>query len=76
MTRVAALEDLIPGRAKIFDAGERQVLLVRDGDAVYATEPKCPHARSVLGPSRLVEDGLIECPMHGARFSPADRHAQ
>jgi nitrite reductase/ring-hydroxylating ferredoxin subunit len=70
--RVAALDELTVGRARIFEAGERQVLLVRTDDAVYATEAICPHARSVLGPSRLTDEGYVECPMHGARFSPAD----
>lgn len=72
MVAVAAVEEIADGRVALFEAGERQVLLARIGERVYATEPRCPHARSVLGPGRLAEGGLIECPMHGALFSPAD----
>lgn len=73
MIRVARVDELPDGRVTIVDAGERRVLLARIGDAVYATEPRCPHARSILGPGPLTADRcLIECPMHGALFSPVD----
>lgn len=75
MTPVAGLSEVDEGRVKIFAAGERKVLLVRRDGVVYATEPRCPHARSVLGPGRLTAAGLIECPMHGALFSPVDGSA-
>lgn len=72
MTPVTSVDEIADGRVGLFDAGERKVLLARIGERVYATEPRCPHARSVLGPGRLAEGDLIECPMHGALFSPVD----
>jgi nitrite reductase/ring-hydroxylating ferredoxin subunit len=72
MVAVAAAEEVGEGQVLLFDAGERQVLLTRHEDEILATEPRCPHARSVLGPGRLTSGGLVECPMHGALFSPRD----
>lgn len=72
MVAVVAAEEIAEGQVALFDAGERQVLLTRHEDEILATEPRCPHARSVLGPGRLADGGLVECPMHGALFSPRD----
>jgi nitrite reductase/ring-hydroxylating ferredoxin subunit len=72
MVAVAAAEEVGEGQVLLFEVGERQVLLTRCEDEILATEPRCPHARSVLGPGRLAAGGLVECPMHGALFSPRD----
>lgn len=72
MVAVVSADEIAEGQVALFDVGERQVLLTRHEDEVLATEPRCPHARSVLGPGRLAEGGLVECPMHGALFSPRD----
>jgi len=69
---VARLDDLRPGCSKAFSVGGCNVLLIRVDDEVFAVQNRCTHAHSVLGPGRLNEDGLIECPMHGALFSPHD----
>lgn len=72
MVAVVAAEEIGEGQVLLFEVGERQVLLARHDDEILATEARCPHARSVLGPGRLVAGGLVECPMHGALFSPRD----
>lgn len=72
MIAVAPEAEIGEGQVLLLDAGERQVLLTRHESEILATEPRCPHARSVLGPGLLAAGGLIECPMHGALFSPRD----
>jgi nitrite reductase/ring-hydroxylating ferredoxin subunit len=66
------LDDLQPGQARVADAGEVRVLLIRLGDDVRATSAWCTHARTLLGDQPVDEDGLIECPLHGAVFDSAD----
>lgn len=69
---VARLEALEEGRVQLVQVDGRKIILVlRDGE-VYALQGFCSHAKSVLGPGRLTEEGLIECPMHAALFSPVD----
>ncbi len=46
--------------------GERLVLCRVDGE-VYALEDTCPHDGGELSAGRI-EDHVVECPRHGARF--------
>ncbi len=50
--------------------GTQQVLVVRRGDEVFATEPLCPHKFALLSDGELL-DGCIKCPQHEAHFDPA-----
>ncbi|MGH8137801.1 MAG: Rieske (2Fe-2S) protein [Steroidobacteraceae bacterium] len=72
MIDVAGLSDLAEGALHLVRAGEARIVLCRIGDTVHAVGARCTHARAFLAPGQLDRDGLIECPMHGARFSPVD----
>jgi 3-phenylpropionate/trans-cinnamate dioxygenase ferredoxin subunit len=72
MVRVAALADLAEARLKLVRAGNAKLAIVRTGETVRAVSAICTHARIFLAPGELTHDGLIECPMHGAKFSPDD----
>ncbi len=47
------------------------VLIVRTEAGYHAVENRCSHATSALDAGRL-EGGVIECPLHGARFDVRD----
>jgi 3-phenylpropionate/trans-cinnamate dioxygenase ferredoxin subunit len=66
---VAHLDELADGHSHVFDVDGVKVLLIRLGDEVRAASAWCTHARTVLGPFPVDEDGLIECPLHGAIFA-------
>jgi nitrite reductase/ring-hydroxylating ferredoxin subunit len=68
----ARLDELEEGKVTLVQLDGRKVVLVRREGEVYALQGICSHAKSVLGPGRLTEEGLIECPMHAALFSPVD----
>lgn len=53
-------------------AGEKQVVLLRRGDAVYAFAATCPHASAPLCDGWLDAQGRIVCPLHKYRFDPAN----
>jgi nitrite reductase/ring-hydroxylating ferredoxin subunit len=40
------------------------------GDQVHAIEDICPHAEALLSQG-FVENGVVECPLHGAQFEIA-----
>jgi nitrite reductase/ring-hydroxylating ferredoxin subunit len=69
---VMSFEDLEPGRLKLVRAGAARVALCRIGSDVHAVSAYCTHAKIMLAPGRLDTANLIECPMHGAKFSPID----
>nr|WP_047167512.1 Rieske 2Fe-2S domain-containing protein [Sphingomonas sp. Y57] len=65
--KVMAFDDLVPGKPYLRDAEGVRFVLVREGEAVMAVSDLCTHAAAVLDRGRVVQ-GIITCPMHGARF--------
>lgn len=51
-------------------AGAVALVVVRQGDTVYALHAQCAHAGGALAEGRLV-DGCVECPLHYSRFDLA-----
>ena len=47
------------------------LLVIRDGDRLYACERACPHEQADLGLGR-VKDGRLHCPRHLAWFDLDD----
>lgn len=62
--KLAELKDSDPMLVRV--AGE-DVVVVRQGDEVFALSDACSHADVSLA-SGEVEDGAIECWLHGSRF--------
>ncbi len=72
MLHVALLAELIPGKLKLVRAQAARIALGVIDEKVIAVGARCTHAKVYLAPGKLGEDGLIECPVHGAKFSPFD----
>jgi nitrite reductase/ring-hydroxylating ferredoxin subunit len=70
------VSDLLDGRTRLVEVDDVHLLLIRIRDEVRATSPWCTHARTLLGDQDVDEDGLIECPLHGAVFDTADGSLQ
>ena len=62
------LPEGVPVKAK---RGINALVLVRQGETVYALHDQCAHAGGPLWGGTVV-DGCIECPWHGSRFALAD----
>lgn len=58
----------IPTAAK---AGAQQLVVVRQGETVYALHAQCAHAGGSLPEGKIV-DGCIECPLHFSRYRLTD----
>jgi 3-phenylpropionate/trans-cinnamate dioxygenase ferredoxin component len=65
------LSTLAQGQFCAINIDERPVLLVRIGEEVHAASNICPHAGSPLSQGRL-KGTIVQCPMHGVRFSLMD----
>ena len=61
------IPEAVPTAAK---AGTQALVVVRQGDTVYAIHAQCAHAGGPLAEGKLV-DGCIQCPWHGSCFEPA-----
>jgi nitrite reductase/ring-hydroxylating ferredoxin subunit/uncharacterized membrane protein len=64
---VAEIPDNTPTPAK---AGAQNLVVVRQGDQLFALHAQCAHANGPLAEGRIV-DGCIECPWHYSRFELA-----
>ena len=65
--RACALGDVTNASPLAVTVGGVDVAIVRQGDDVYAIQDECSHAAIPLSEGE-VEDGEIECWLHGSRF--------
>ena len=66
--RVCGSEELLPGEFKIAYDGDTAIAVFNIDGELYAIEDVCTHDGGVLT-GGAVEDDVIVCPRHGARFS-------
>jgi 3-phenylpropionate/trans-cinnamate dioxygenase ferredoxin component len=66
-TRVCALADLVNESPFGTSVDGEPVCVVRCADKVYALRDQCSHSEIMLSHGE-VEDGLIECWLHGSQF--------
>ncbi|MGZ8742260.1 MAG: non-heme iron oxygenase ferredoxin subunit [Nocardioides sp.] len=65
--RACAMGDVANASPLAVTIGGVDVAIVRQGDDVYAIQDECSHAAIPLSEGE-VEDGEIECWLHGSRF--------
>jgi len=85
MTRWAKaglVRDYTDGLPKEMRLRAQRVVIIRQGEDIYAMNALCSHARLPLGglpgspiKPMPIQDGCITCPFHGARFEVANGHA-
>ncbi len=65
---VAREDEIPPGEVRVVRAGSKSLCLGHCEDGTWgAIDNVCTHDGGVLGEGEL-EDCLVECPRHGARF--------
>jgi nitrite reductase/ring-hydroxylating ferredoxin subunit len=70
-TAAGALTDLADGRPRRVVVDETPVLLLRDGDQLFALHDRCSHRGCSLADG-TVDGDEIQCACHGSRFARAD----
>ena len=65
--RVASVTDLDDDGTMLVEVGDEQVLLAKVGGELYAIGEECTHEGGPLSQG-FVEDGQVECPLHGSLF--------
>ncbi len=64
---LANLIDMYDGFAAAYNVAGRQILLLQDGNEVFAIANRCPHMDAPLA-SGKVSQGAIVCRAHGIAF--------
>ena len=67
LTYAGRLSDFASGTCHRVRAGGRTLVLIRNGDGVYALDNRCPHMGFPLDRGS-VDDGILTCHWHHARF--------
>ena len=62
-----AKESDLNGDVTVFDINGKAVALFRLEDGYYAIDDTCSHEEAFLSEGEI-EDGKVECPLHGAEF--------
>jgi 3-phenylpropionate/trans-cinnamate dioxygenase ferredoxin subunit len=68
---VCAAERLLGQSMICANAAGVALLVIRDGDRLYACERACPHEQADLSLGRVI-DGQLHCPRHQAWFDLND----
>lgn len=66
-TKVCATDDVAPGEMLRFEGGPEPILIANVDGEFFATQDTCTHEEWPLSEGFL-EDGLIECSLHWAKF--------
>lgn len=67
LVKIASINDVKPGKARVVRAGGREIALYNVGGKFYATSNVCPHRGGPLGEGEL-EGSVITCPHHAWQF--------
>lgn len=65
--RLGHVRDFAVNEAHAFEFDGEEIVVVRDGDTLYAVEDRCSHAEVALSDGD-VNGCEIECYLHGATF--------
>ena len=65
--KALAQDELPAGERQVVKIRERSILLINEGDEIYAIASACPHMRLPLKGGK-VEEGTIVCPWHHSAF--------
>jgi len=64
---LATLNDVPSGEMSSHDVGDIHIALYNIDGTIFATDNVCTHAYALLTDGWL-DNNIIECPLHGARF--------
>jgi 3-phenylpropionate/trans-cinnamate dioxygenase ferredoxin subunit len=71
---VAKVSGTPPGTISVHEVGDRRIALCNVNGRFYAIDDLCTHDGGPLDQGQL-QDQLVECPRHGAKFDVTDGRA-
>ncbi|APZ43216.1 Rieske (2Fe-2S) protein [Acidihalobacter ferrooxydans] len=66
--RIGNEADFPSNQVKACQAGGHNLAVYALRDGYYATQAACPHLKAPLAKGKVLDDRLIQCPWHRARF--------
>ncbi|BCL34775.1 Rieske (2Fe-2S) protein [Nostoc sp. MS1] len=69
--KVIAQDELPENGRKVVKVEQRNILLLKHNNKVFAIENSCPHLKLPLQKGKITNDGAIVCPFHRSAFDLA-----
>ncbi len=69
--KIAAIVELPINSTLPAVAGDKNILLVRTDDGIYALENSCPHQSRPMD-TAVVKNGSLKCIYHGVKINPSN----
>ncbi len=66
--KVAEFEQLADGKTYPVTVEDRDIVLIRQGEAVYAVDDNCSHQDFPLSQGQVLPGAKVKCRAHGAEF--------
>jgi nitrite reductase/ring-hydroxylating ferredoxin subunit len=66
-TKACAVDALAPGDRQVVKVGNRKILVLNEGGALYALDNQCPHMKIPMKNGKI-KDCNIVCPLHRSSF--------
>jgi 3-phenylpropionate/trans-cinnamate dioxygenase ferredoxin component len=66
--KIADLDEITPKRPRRVMVGEREIVVFRVGNEIFAIENLCPHQQFSVFHQAVLDEYTITCPMHGWSF--------
>ena len=65
------MDQIADGHMEMVMAGDKEILLARAGDRIYATQNRCQHLGGNLS-NGMLNGTVVTCPRHGSQYDVRD----
>lgn len=69
--KACKITDVPLGKMLATEAGGKRLVIYHTGTGFYATQANCTHMFGPLARGKIVNDCMVQCPLHRARFDIA-----
>lgn len=69
--KACKVSDVPRGKMRAVSAGGKRIVVYHTGTGFYASQANCTHMFAPLARGKIIDDCLVQCPLHRARFDIA-----
>lgn len=69
--KACKVSDVPLGEMRAIQVGDKKLVIYHTGTGFYASQANCTHMFGPLARGKIIDDCLVQCPLHRARFDIA-----
>ncbi len=74
--KVCKTSDIPLGEMRPFSVAKKKIVVYHIGTGFYASQASCTHMFAPLARGKILDDCVVQCPLHRARFDIASGEVQ